>query len=327
MNEKALTVLEQYDLEMNGTYRTKGNYGCDTTTGRYILQEYNNSNEKMATMKILYNHLEDSGFQTDYVIENKEGSYVSISEDGYSYILKRWFDAEECNAYNQEHILSATKRLAEFHHICENTCDWWGEDKGLHTGKNILKKFSRYTNEIVQIKNYIKKRKNKNYFEIELQKISNDYYNQCVSALDVIRQSEYENVFDISVNHKSINHGSYNYHNIMFDGDMVIFVNLTKVTYAPQIQDLYDFLRKIMEKNNWDAELGRKILDTYDQSRTISTAEYKILKAMMCYPEKFWKIVNYYYNSNKAWYSEKNEEKLKQFQKQEKYRRKFIETM
>lgn len=48
---------------------------------------------------------------------------------------------------------------------------------------------------------------------------------------------------------------------------------------------------------------------------------------MLCYPEKFWKIINYYYNSNKAWYSEKNEDKLKQFQKQEKNRWDFIGIM
>lgn len=38
-------------------------------------------------------------------------------------------------------------------------------------------------------------------------------------------------------------------------------------------------------------------------------------------PEKFWKIINYYFNSNKAWYSEKNEEKLKQLQNQEEIRK------
>ena len=47
MNEKALTVLEQYDLNIKGTYRTKGNYGCTTDEGKYLLMEYNNSNEKM----------------------------------------------------------------------------------------------------------------------------------------------------------------------------------------------------------------------------------------------------------------------------------------
>ena len=34
----------------------------------------------------------DLAFVTDSVIANKEGVYVSISEDGYAYILKKWFD-------------------------------------------------------------------------------------------------------------------------------------------------------------------------------------------------------------------------------------------
>jgi spore coat protein I len=82
-----------------------------------------------------------------------------------------------------------------------------------------------------------------------------------------------------------------------------------------------------MEKNNWDIRLGMKIIEDYNKYRTISDSEYKILKIMMSYPEKFWKIINYYYNSNKAWYSEKNEDKLIQFQKQETYRWDFIERM
>ena len=65
MNEKALSVLEQYDLKIKSTYRSKGNYGCETENGRYILQEYNNSNEKMATMSAFYSYLEGNGFTVD----------------------------------------------------------------------------------------------------------------------------------------------------------------------------------------------------------------------------------------------------------------------
>lgn len=46
MNEKALTVFDQYNLKINSTYRIKGNYGCNVEKEKYILQEYNNSNEK-----------------------------------------------------------------------------------------------------------------------------------------------------------------------------------------------------------------------------------------------------------------------------------------
>ena len=88
MNEKSLTVLEQYELKIKGTYRSKGNYGCTTDKGKYILQEYNNSDEKMKTMSVFYDFLEKNHFITDRVVANKEGKFVTVSEDGYTYILK-----------------------------------------------------------------------------------------------------------------------------------------------------------------------------------------------------------------------------------------------
>ena len=104
MNEKSFSVLEQYDLEVLSTYRFKGNYGCDTTTGRYILQQYENSNEKMEAMHVLYEHLKEHGISTDAVLERKEGGFVSISEDGYPYILKRWYEGQDCNINKKEHF-------------------------------------------------------------------------------------------------------------------------------------------------------------------------------------------------------------------------------
>ncbi len=104
-------------------------------------------------------------------------------------------------------------------------------------------------------------------------------------------------------------------------------INMSKINYAPAIQDVYDYLRKVMEKNNWNIDLGRKVLAEYESEKIINQEEHNILKIMFSYPEKFWKIINYYFNSNKAWYSEKNEEKLKQLQNQEEIRKKFIENM
>lgn len=327
MNEKALAVLDQYDLEINETYRTRGNYGCETATGKYILQEYNNSNEKMATMKVLYNYLEQKGFRTDYVIANKEGEYVSLSEDGYTYILKKWFDGEECSITNIKHICVGAELLGKFHKTCEQTQELWKEEKGFHPGENMLQSFERHNKEIIRIKNYIKKRRNKNYFEMSLQKIIDGYNVQAIEALDELKRSQYGAEYENALINKSLNHGSYNHHNIIFVDEQPVLINMMKINYAPQIQDLYDFLRKIMEKNNWNTEIGKRVMDAYDSNRIISTCEYKMLKIMLSYPEKFWKIINYYYNSNKAWYSEKNEEKLKQFQKQEDMRWKFIENM
>ena len=82
-----------------------------------------------------------------------------------------------------------------------------------------------------------------------------------------------------------------------------------------------------MEKNNWNLKLGKNIINEYSKIKPITVREYEVLKALLSYPEKFWKIINYYYNSNKAWYSEKNEDKLKQFRNSEKIRWDFIDNI
>ena len=310
MNEKALTVLEQYDLNIKGTYRTKGNYGCTTDEGKYLLMEYNNSNEKMVLMSTFYDYLEKAGFVTDSVIANKEGVYVSISEDGYAYILKKWFDGEDCNNTNRKHLLLTVENLAKF-----------------HKGRNLLEVMNKHSGEILRIKNYIKKRKNKNAFEMYLQNIIEEYYIQSVEALGAIKNSRYEQLYKESIANETIYHGSYNYHNVLIKENKIIMINMMKISYSPSVQDLYDFIRKVLEKNNWNIALGNELIKAYDSVRKLSNMERAVLKSLLSYPEKFWKIINYYYNSNKAWYSEKNEDKLKQFRKMEKLRRKFIENM
>ncbi len=88
MNEKSLTVLEQYEINLKEIFRTKGNYGCVTEKDIYILQEYNDGEKKGGTHNLIGTYLEKNGLCCDYPIPNKEGKYVSVSIDGYTYILK-----------------------------------------------------------------------------------------------------------------------------------------------------------------------------------------------------------------------------------------------
>ena len=79
-----------------------------------------------------------------------------------------------------------------------------------------------------------------------------------------------------------------------------------------------------MEKNEWDEELAWEVMDTYSLQVNLTKEKIRVLWSFLVYPEKFWKIINYYFNSNKAWSSDKNQEKLKQFQFQEEKRQQFI---
>ena len=52
--------------------------------------------------------------------------------------------------------------------------------------------------------------------------------------------------------------------------------------------------------------------------------EQQVLYYLFRYPEKYWKLVNFYYNGKKTWISEKNYEKLEKIRNQESDRQKFI---
>ena len=92
------------------------------------------------------------------------------------------------------------------------------------------------------------------------------------------------------------------------------------------MRDLSLFLRKVMEKNGWSKELGQYILQTYEKENSMTETQKYQLYYRLKYPEKFWKIVNYYNNSPKAWIPEKNWEKLKNLIVAEEVKNAYLES-
>ena len=49
--------------------------------------------------------------------------------------------------------------------------------------------------------------------------------------------------------------------------------------------DLYRFMRKILEKYNWDVRFGKEMLKAYHEIKPVSKEEWKNLKIRFSYPE------------------------------------------
>lgn len=99
----------------------------------------------------------------------------------------------------------------------------------------------------------------------------------------------------------SMIHGEYNYHNVLFMHGKIATTNFEKCRRDIQMEDLYYFLRKVMEKNGWKIRIGDGMLNAYSAILPLTKEEITYLKVRLIYPEKFWKIANSYYNTNKAW--------------------------
>lgn len=75
MNDKAVNVLEQYDMTVNRTFKGRGTIICDTDQGMRVLKEYRGRTEKLELLFQLQGKLKDS-LRTDTLIRTKEGGAV-----------------------------------------------------------------------------------------------------------------------------------------------------------------------------------------------------------------------------------------------------------
>ena len=106
VNDRAVSLLEQYDLEVLRTRKGRGAILCEPENGLYILKEYEGSLEKLNFQNELLKGLKEKGLDNvEQIVPNKEGNLVVTDFDQTVYFLKTYFEGRECNI-NDENDLS-----------------------------------------------------------------------------------------------------------------------------------------------------------------------------------------------------------------------------
>lgn len=67
------------------------------------------------------------------------------------------------------------------------------------------------------------------------------------------------------------------------------------------VYDLANFIRRRMRKSGWSPRDAEAIVQEYGRIRPITDGEIEVLKLLLQFPQKLWRIVNKYYNSRKVW--------------------------
>ena len=78
-------------------------------------------------------------------------------------------------------------------------------------------------------------------------------------------------------------------------------VNFDKASIDLPIFDILNLIKRHMKKNVWSATATKEILSEYSKERSIPCEELEIMKIVLSFPQKLWRIVNKYYNSRRAW--------------------------
>lgn len=321
MNDRAVSLLEQYDIEVLRTHKGRGAILVDTPEGCLIFKEYAGNEERIAVQNRVLQHIREMGkVQAELLIPTKENSLTVKDNDGISYILKTYTEGRECNIYDYEECMDAVRLLARLHESMQFSPD----TEWLPEGFSQEKEYEKRNRELKKIKKYLQKRSQKTWFEIRLLNTFDLFLEQ--AAMVAEEWSRYQQL--VGKGQKgSYCHGDYQYHNILCKGEDWFLVNFEKCMPDSSIRDLYLLMRKLLEKSNWSIHLGKELLNAYEEVKPISAIDRIDLYYRLYFPEKFWKIANFYYNSGKAWIPGRNGEKLEKLVQQEKEKQIFLDEV
>ena len=302
-----LSTLAQYELTADRSARTRGALLCYTSQGLLILREFHGSEKKLKKQQELLLHLKECGMDTDYFLQNTQESLVSRDKDQMAFTLQQWYEGRECDTKSRDDIIKSVRTLARLHILMKM------EPVEEYRERSLRDEYLRHNQELRKIRKFIRKKGASSAFEKDYLASVEWFLQRAQDAVELLEETQYDRLREQAWREGQVCHGEYNQHNVLMlkgENEATAVTNFGHWSFDIQMADLYRFMRKILEKYNWNLKLAQEILREYNRIRPISEAEWQNLRVRFTYPEKYWKLANYYYSHKKVWISEKNVEKL-----------------
>ncbi|MDF2486935.1 MAG: hypothetical protein K0R46_3103 [Herbinix sp.] len=357
MEDRSQEALKKYHLKIYNIYRARGAFLLETDAGLKLYKCFEGSRNRALFENKVKEHLLLHGYvNTDLFVKTLEEDIISEDSAGCQYIMKNWFWGEECNLRELSQVEYAAANLARLHNILRDV-DFTNEQLEHNISPDLMETFDKRNRELKRVKAYIREKKQKNEFELLYLNYYEAFYEQGLLAAGRLTNSAYTRLMEEAIRDRSVCHGNYTYHNIIIlkskteaisknyvppgwvnrqplsateltgASNNIATTNFEKSFIGLQIYDLYQFIRKVMEKNDWDILYGSNIIEAYNQVKLLSKEELQVLYLLLLYPEKFWKITNFYYNGKKSWVSGRNTQKLNMIGEQNEKKEMFLHKL
>lgn len=325
MNDRAVSVLENYEIEVLRTWKGRGAMLCESNQGLLILKEYQGPADKIVFQDALLTSIHRQGLcPVETILRTKDGELIVYDTDKTPYIVKTYFEGRECNIRDSRECVQAVKTLALLHKSSDMTDKQSSFDN--FPVYSIDREYEKHNRELRKVRKFLKEKSQKTNFEIYLQKHYDYFFNLALQVAEEVHFYRKAIPEEDADRRWFVCHGDYQYHNILVTGSEMTVINFEKCVVDNPVRDLYLFMRKLLEKSDWSEELGKTLVEAYNEERKMTEEDYMQLYYRLSYPEKFWKIVNFYFNSGKAWIPARNLEKLQRLLEQEEKKTNFLEN-
>lgn len=297
MHELENQIQENYGIKINSITNYRDMLIATTNNGKRLIKITTLKPERAYFIAEVKEHLYNNGFKNiDRNIYTNAGAPF-ITYGNQTIYMSNFIDGRECNLDSQEETIRCARLLANMHKaskgfICSE----------LSIARSELGKlpgcYRKRLDEIKKLKKNAQKGKLK--FDSLMCEYVDYFYEQGEKAFSMLNNSDYLKLVEEAEKSKNISHHDFNHHNIFVQNDEMYLINFEYCCYDLKIYDLVNLLRRKMRKCEWNINEADKIINEYCKIEPLSKSEFELMKIMFMFPQKFWRIVNKYYNSRKG---------------------------
>jgi len=294
-------LLSQYDISIKKYQYIRSAYYLDTNKGKFLLRKVDVPKEQILFDYEVDTELKHNNFKNINAIytTKKRSPYAVCGEQ--LYMMQEYIECEETDFKNFEDLKNTIFVLAEFHKASKNIISK-GKDVEQVNIKNIYEYYAKRNIQNTRLKKNIVALKQKSKFEIMFLDNCRTYMSLEQMALEGISKEQAEKLVSKVKTDHTVAHKDYTYHTVnKTSSGQYRISNIDSCNYDIQIVDLAHILGRVMQKNEWNVSILDQLIKAYDSKNALAQDEFKILKAMMIYPEKYNSICDKYLGSKRRW--------------------------
>ena len=294
-------ISMQFGFEIYEMIPMKGVYLIRTSIGNKCLKKIGYGSQKLMYIYKAKEHIINNGFnRIDRNLLTPAGAPFALVNDDV-YVVTEWIDGRECDFRKEDDLELAAKNLAMFH----SSARGFMPEEGVRVRNDIgrlpytMEKRVLTLNKMRDIA-----RKNNKKTEFDMLYITNvDFYIKLAQqAMKYLNVDSYYKVCNLALLDNTLCHHDYNYHNILVDKEgLAHIVDFDYCKSEIQVYDLSTLLIKSLKRLDWDIRYAELVLQSYNSIQEVSKDEINILKTLMLFPQRFWRLANRYYYNEANW--------------------------
>jgi CotS family spore coat protein len=309
MLHSEIASLDKYGVQIIAAKPWRDGHIIISDKGRY---HFKKSAVSVSRINFIHNarlHLNEHGLrETDNYLCTLSGEPFVLVEN-YPFTMTFLPEGRECNFEDETDVIESVKLLAKFHQAScgfKQSADSVQRDEFGKT-KNTAEK------RLDEIKKFYK---NSIYGKNEFEKLFNQkacyFINISEQCIQLFKSKEYEICLEKARQESYLSHHDLTYQNIIVDGPKYFITNFDSCCFDLKVYDLANLIRRKMRKCDWDVKWGKIMLDEYRKIEHLTFEDLYVLKILLMFPQKLWRVINRYNNSNHMWSQKFYIQKLKE---------------